>query len=254
MCGRWIGKHYFVTKNDMNIGATTIFEIDPTKWTLENIEKLFETIKPGKNYYPEDMRKKIVDLIYKRRYTALNYIDEPFSFKRLLELQIIVQPSTLFTKYDFQYRTDKIFICFASFIDNLPTTQIDGTGHTDNRYVEKISFYLSLMEKVFILFQPDFGWSDTLDNMIPYVKKDPREHVFGVNYYGMDMVNKIGRAQLVSLPDVKINEFDWGGIIIKLRGNPFHDVGKDLRLEYEKILFNQHINCASKVHIKNKET
>ncbi|MBW1784899.1 MAG: hypothetical protein JRL30_29670 [Deltaproteobacteria bacterium] len=97
------------------------------------------------------------------------------------------------------------------------TNQISLEKMKDYAYVQANITYF---KKIFAELNPVFGYFDTYDYVYSMKQKDPRQYVFGLTFYGKEMVEQIGKEKILSAPAYKVEEFPHGGIMLQIHENP----------------------------------
>lgn len=216
------------TKNIDNYGISTLFSFPKEKLTEEFVNGLLEILedkwdvtyydKEGTLCFNEELFKECLEhgkkfffqkrervgfwRTFKKPPTKIAYCVLASWFNRSIQLH----------DYIFQYNQNQIL--------GFNVEDQDNTGiRVDN--LEKVNHYLNLMKSIFDYIQPEFGWSDHFDYLLKVQGKNPTKEIFGINYYGKEMVNNIGKDKLLSSPIYKVIESDWGGIILQFAENPF---------------------------------
>ena len=88
-----------------------------------------------------------------------------------------------------------------------------------NRY--QVYWFIDFMKKVFLYLNAEYAWSDHFDYLFKHKYDDARQYVFGLTFYGKEMVEQIGRDKLLSAPVYKVEELENGGIMLQLHDHPF---------------------------------
>jgi len=110
-----------------------------------------------------------------------------------------------------------------------------------NKYdIGKIMSFLTILNNTFDIFQPICMWAgrdaDIQRDIGEVLHQLPHKKIYGAVYYGLDMVELIGREKLLLAPVYKIDKRPWGGIILQLEENPWDLEDKKLPGRIEKHL------------------
>lgn len=102
--------------------------------------------------------------------------------------------------------------------------------------LEQVQKFVQIGRKAIEFLAPGFAWADRQSNMPapagPRPACDPREQVWGLNYYNPFVVEEIGREYLLHAPVHQVTTLDNGGIILLPDPNPFQtDPTTKARLE-----------------------
>ena len=101
---------------------------------------------------------------------------------------------------------------------------------------ERCQWFIEYLKKTYLFLDAEFAWCDLFDHLATFEKKDPRQHVFGMTFYGPEMVEEIGRKKLLSAPVYKVEEFENGGILLQLAEQPFFPHQKKYLMEVQEYL------------------
>jgi hypothetical protein len=86
---------------------------------------------------------------------------------------------------------------------------------------DQVYWFMDLMKKVFLYLDAEYCWCDHFDYLYKHRNHDAREYLFGLNFYGREMVEKIGKEKLLTAPVYKVEELDNGSIMLQLHEHPF---------------------------------
>ncbi len=86
---------------------------------------------------------------------------------------------------------------------------------------EYCRWFVDYLRRVFLALGAKFAWCALFDHLARFEKKNPRQYVFGMTFYGSDMVNEIGKEKLLSAPVYRAEELENGGVMLMLGEQPF---------------------------------
>jgi len=96
---------------------------------------------------------------------------------------------------------------------------LERTGISPIEY-EKVQWLISWYRKAFMVMEAYFACLETNDYITSFKQKDLMDYVYGLTFYGREMVETIGRERLLSAPVYKVEELENGGIMLQLQENP----------------------------------
>ncbi len=210
-------------KNQFDAGATVIFAIHPVNFTRETIIKLVKSAIPHgySNEKVNALLERRINVILSEDITAIDHTPDVRNSIGSIHLTV----DSFKSKGDESIRYDKTKK-YLGFVSHPPTLPLENK--------DKINRYLSLMRNAFDCLEPEFGWGCLYDDLYDGLEGDARRTVWGINYYGKELVDKIGKGKLLSQRGIfNVEERPWGGVILQLTENPFVAVPAQLK---EKIV------------------
>ncbi len=93
--------------------------------------------------------------------------------------------------------------------------------HISLNHRNQVYWFIDFMKKVFLFIGSEFAWSDHFDYLLKHRNDDARQYIFGLTFYGKEMVEQIGREKLLTAPVYKVEEFENGSIMLQLHEHPF---------------------------------
>jgi len=101
---------------------------------------------------------------------------------------------------------------------------------------EQVYWFIDLMKRVFLYLDAEHCWGDHFDYLYKRRKDDARNYIFGLNFFGKKMVEKIGREKLMTAPVFMVEEFDNGSIMLQVHEHPFCKIPEKIRRQVGKHL------------------
>jgi len=221
-----IWKKIYYPKNATERGATGIFSIKNEHLTVDTINVLLdryvhpviqtEWIRP---HTLESARDDFITVGYHRGFTI---VVPPFSnsSKPVLSIMKFTLDEMPKLNYDIQNITTLGFC----------------TSNLQESIEERCNWFIHYLKKIYLFLDAEFGWCDLFDHLAKFEGKDPRQYVFGMTFYGPNVVEEIGRDKLLCAPVYKVEELENGGILLMLGEQPFFPHPKRYRAAVGKHL------------------
>ena len=115
---------------------------------------------------------------------------------------------------------------------NFPHEKYRTLGFCTGKLVQDRTFipwFKDYLKSAFQFLEAPFGWCGLYDDMVKYKRKDPRDHVHGLTFYGKELTERIVREKLQSAPVYSVKELENGGVIMMLADQPFFPPPREYR-------------------------
>lgn len=219
----------------MAIGVTIIHIVDKTSFNPEQGEIIEYTDWYGEKWKLNSEYLRLSRLLFKIIYEwegirlKTAHPEQKIEFSRGLalkgvdnfgELFTICNPPSdnIYTSFGIPIRYDSEKNLIWMRADN---SREDGYPIKDKKCMLKI---VGWMYKFWEEFPCYHAWGDTYKVIKEHAGKDARQFIYGVNFYSKELVDKIGREQLLSLGNTgnwQVKEYPRGEISLVLLPNPF---------------------------------
>lgn len=203
--------------DEIDLGATVIFVVDKEKLTEEFALGFISSMRWfDKSKHAEEINKR----------AGANLLEDGTAGFRDPYNYFVISLTGFRASNDPNFRYDKDKIYFGLM------TQERDAPLSSQKHIQRL---LDECRRACEYLKPGYGWGEHFRTLLKYEGKDPRQHIFGYNYFGPEMVKKIGKDKLLNTPIGKKEEIA-GGILLTLQENPFKDIKEDTRKELEHYL------------------
>ena len=150
---------------------------------------------------------------------------------------IFKRGSSQTTRVHVEFHHPADFLRFNYEPTRLDTISFKIQNHEFNLYKkEQVYWFINFMKKVFLYLDAEYGWADHFDYLYQHRNDDARQYVFGLVFYGKEMVTKIGREKLLSAPAYKMEELENNSIMLQFHEHPFSKIPEKERRPILKYL------------------
>ncbi len=173
----------------IRVGPVMIFCVEKENASKDAVARLVDAIAEEEPTFPiyADVRKaRRVDSIVANGSASFSMNSDRYDGLGLIDVDMLRDDAM--PKWRFSQRFEYFAIMGKSAA--VPEWNADKQG----LFVEKCIAAADALS-------PVYGWGDWLSTMLNFENLDPRQYVFGFNYFGRDIVEKVGRDALMRVSE-----------------------------------------------------